>query len=223
MNAGKLLLLGAALLALAGCETALNPTLTPEEKAVLSFSVDGVTIGGKPGQLAIFPQVQHIPIKLGGYDVYEVFNASPNISQIKAWYFNDKLKRIELRYFNGPGVNTLSRAGGWDGIRNYLMQKFGPPSRFGSDVPILATKGEWNVKYAKFNGEWIFSRIHRQINYSAMADANGGIGVVTVMDTTPVPVPKTVGMAPAPAPAAKTTVIEPAPQEVKPSAPNPGF
>jgi hypothetical protein len=220
MNAGKLLLLGAALLALAGCETALNPTLTPEEKAIVSFDVNGVTLGGRPGQLAVFSQVQHIPIKLGGYDVYEVFNATPNISEIKAWYFNDKLKRIELRYFNGPGTHTLSRAGGWDGIRNYLMKKFGPPSRFGADVPILATKGEWNVKYAKFNGEWLFSRVHRQLNYSAMADAGKGIAVITVQDTTPIAVPKTES---APQATTAAPTAQRAPQEVRPGAPNPGF
>jgi hypothetical protein len=164
--------------------------------------------------------VQHIPIKLGGYDVYEVFNATPQISEIKGWYFDNKLVRLELRYFNGAGVNTLSRAGGWEGIRNYLMQKFGPPSRFGSDVPVLATKGQWNLKYAKFNGEWIFSRIKRQINYVVMSDASGGIGVVTVMDTTPIAVPRMVAE---PAPAAKVTTVERTPEEVAPRAPNPGF
>jgi hypothetical protein len=141
-------LLAAAALFLSGCGTALQFDLTPEERAVLDFNVNGVRIGGKPGQLALFPQVQHIPIKLGGYDVWEVYNASANISELKAWYFDDKLVRLELRYFNGRGVNTLSRAGGWEGIRNYLFQKFGPPSRFGSDVPIVATKGQWNAKYA---------------------------------------------------------------------------
>lgn len=221
MNPGKLLLLAAAAAALAGCETALNPSLTPEERAVLDFNVNGLKIGGPPGQLAVFSQVQHIPVKLGGYDVYEVFNATPTISEIKAWYLDNKLRRVELRYFNGSGVNTLTRAGGWEGIRNYLMNKYGPPSRFGSDVPILATKGEWNVKYAKFNGEWIFSRIRRQVNYVVMSDAAGGIGVVTVMDTTPVVVPKMVAE-PTPAP-----VVAPnpgrAPEEVVTRAANPGF
>jgi hypothetical protein len=222
MNAVRLSFLVAAVVALAGCATPLDMSLNPEERAVLDFNVNGVKIGGAPGQLAIFPQVQHIPVKLGGYDVYEVFNATPNISEIKAWYFENKLKRIELRYFNGPGTNTLTRAGGWDGIRNYLMQKYGPPSRFGSDVPILATKGKWQVQYAKFNGEWIFSRVHRQVNYSAMADARGGIGVITVMDTTPIVVPKMVAD---PAPAQAQTAPAPgrAPEEVVTRAPNPGF
>ena len=221
MNAGKLLLLGLSGLLLAGCAS-LDPSLSPEERAVLNFNVNGVTIGGKPGQLALFQQVNHIPIKLGGYDVWEVFNVSANISELKAWYFNDKLVRLELRYFNGPGVHTLASAGGWEGIRNYLFQKYGPPSRFGSDVPIIATKGQWNAKYAKFNGEWIFSRIHRQINYSAMADNGEGIGVVTIMDTTPVVVPKT-------AAAEEVRVVnvppktERAPEEVVTRAPNPGF
>jgi hypothetical protein len=221
MNAGKLFLMAAVVVGLAGCDTMIDPTITPEERAVLDFNVDGLKIGGPSGQLAVFPQVQHIPVKLGGYDVYEVFNATANISEIKAWYLDNKLKRIELRYFNGSGVNTLARAGGWDGIRNYLMNKYGPPSRFGSDVPIVATKGLWNVKYAKFNGEWIFSRIKRQINYVVMSDSNGGIGVVTVMDTTPVTVPKMVAEpTPVPAPA---RVSERSPEEVVTRASNPGF
>jgi hypothetical protein len=222
MKFGKLLFLALAAVVLAGCDTMVNPTLTPEERAMLDFNVNGLKIGGPSGQLAVFPQVQHIPVKLGGYDVYEVFNATANISEIKAWYLDNKLKRIELRYFNGRGVNTLARAGGWDGIRNYLMQKYGPPSRFGSDVPIVATKGEWNVKYAKFNGEWIFSRIKRQLNYTVMSDVNGGIGVVTVMDTTPVIVPKMVAD-PAPAPATVAPAASRAPEEVTTRAANPGF
>ncbi len=221
MHAAKLLCLFAAALALAGCAS-LDPTLSPEEKAVLDFNVNGVKIGSPQGRLAMFSQVQHIPIKLGGYDVWEVFNVSANISEMKAWYFDNRLVRLELRYFNGPGVSTLARAGGWDGIRNYLMTKFGPPSRFGSDVPIIATKGQWNARYAKFNGEWIFSRIHRQINYSAMADRGEGIGVVTVMDTTPIVVPKSQA-APAPAAAAPRIVDRTVPEEVAPRAPNPGF
>jgi hypothetical protein len=199
----------------------LDPSLTPEERAALDFNVNGVAIGTKPGQLALFSQVQHIPVKLGGYDVWEVYNATPNISEMKAWYLNDKLVRLELRYFNGRGVYTLARAGGWDGIRNYLFAKFGPPSRFGSDVPIVATKGEWDAKYAKFNGEWVFSRVKRQINYSAMASGSEGIGVVTIMDTTPVVVPK---MAPTPTPAPQAAVpASRAPEEVVTRAPNPGF
>ena len=221
MNAGRFFLMSVAVAAMAGCSAMLNPTLTKEERAILDFNVNGLKLGSPSGQLAIFPQVQRIPIKLGGYDVYEVFNATPNISEIKAWFLDNKCKRIELRYFNGGGTNTLARAGGWDGIRNYLFEKYGPPSRFGPDVPVLATKGQWNVKYAKFNGEWIFSRVKRQLNYIVMSDASGGIGVVTVMDTTPVVVPRMVAE-PAPAPAAAANPGR-APEEVVVRAPNPGF
>lgn len=222
MNVAKSLCLLAVALVLSGCQNALFD-LTPQEKAVLDFNVNGVKIGGPPGQLALFSQVQHIPVKLGGYDVWEVYNVSPNLSQMKAWYFDNRLVRLELRYFNGPSERTLSRAGGWEGIRNYLFQKYGPPSRFGSDVPILATnKGTWNAKYAKFNGEWVFSRIKRQINYSAMADSNEGIGVVTIMDTTPVALPASETLA---APVRKTAPVvrEATPEEVAPRVANPGF
>ncbi len=223
MHVAKSLCLLAVTLVLAGCQNAIFD-LTPQEKAVLDFDVNGVRIGGQPGQLALFSQVQHIPIKLGGYDVWEVYNVSANISQLKAWYFDNRLVRLELRYFDGPSEHALARAGGWEGIRNYLFQKFGPPSRFGSDVPILATnKGSWNTKYAKFNGEWVFSRIKRQINYSAMADSGAGIGVVTIMDTTPVAIVQPAPVAPSPRviPSVKT---ERAPEEVvAPRVANPGF
>jgi hypothetical protein len=224
MNAGRNFLMAiAAVAALAGCQTLIDPSLTKEERAVLEFDVEGITIGGPSGQLAKFSQVQHIPVKLGGYDVYEIYNATPNISEIKGWYYNNKLTRLEMRYFNGRGVNTLTRAGGWEGIRNYMMEKFGPPSRFGSDVPIMATKGLWNTKYAKFNGEWIFSRIRRQINYSAMADAGQGIAVVTIMDTTPVVTPR-MAAEPASTPTpVRTAAPAPVPQDVAPARPDPGF
>jgi hypothetical protein len=223
MNPFRLVLAVATVAALAGCETLLDPTLTKEERAVLDFKVEGITMGGPPGQLARFSQVEHIPVKIGGYDIYEIYNATPNISQIKAWYYDKKLARLELRYFNGRGTNTLTRAGGWQGIRDYMMEKFGPPSRFGSDVPVVATtKTAWNTKYAKFNGEWLFSRIKRQINYIAMADAAGGIGVVTIQDTTPIVTPRMAGEpAPTPGAAPAKPAANPVPQEV--AAPNPGF
>ncbi len=202
---------------LAGCGTLLDPALTPEEREVLEFSLDGVKIGDRPGVLAKFPQVQRVPVKLDGLDVYEVFNPSPQISAVIASFHQDGLRKLEIRYFNGPGTRTLSRAGGWEGIRDYLIEKFGPPSRFGADAPIVASQPGLKVEYAKFNGEWIFSRVRRQVNFIAMADAAGGVGVVTVMDTTPIPPPPPlIGSGPA----APVTRV---PMAAEPSGPNPGF
>lgn len=177
---------GGLMMGLVGCAT-MNPTLTEPEREVLRFNVEGIAIGDQPGKLAIFSQVQRIPIQLDGMDVYEIYNPIPQISNMVASFYENKLRKLEIRYFDGPGVNTLSRAGGWVGIRDYLMESYGPPSRFGDQVPIVASQKGLQARYAKFNAEWIFSRAQRRLNYLAMADSNGGVGVVVIQDTTPRP------------------------------------
>jgi len=220
----KIRFLAAAILAagfaLTGCETFPDPTLAPEEQAIRAFDFQGVRIGSRPGALAIFPQVQRVPIKRDGMDVYEIFNPSPQVSNAVAFYVNDRLRKLELRYFDGPGARTLSRAGGWAGIRDLLISRYGPPSRFGQDAPNVATQRGLDPKFAKFNGEWIFSRVNRQLNFIVMSDSAGGVGVVTVQDTTPL-------LVVSPAPTVATTVTSapvevPAPQRV-PARPDPGF
>lgn len=186
MKRGWMLAAGAMMLGMMGCAT-MNPTLTDAEREILRFNVEGIHLGDQPGKLAIFSQVQRNPVQLDGMDVYEIYNPIPQISNMVASFYENKLRRLEIRYFDGPGVNTLTRAGGWVGIRDYLMESYGPPSRFGNDVPVVASQKGLQTKYAKFNGEWIFSRAKRQLNYIAMADGKGGVGVVVVQDTTPRP------------------------------------
>ncbi len=186
MKRSWVLAAGVLMIGLVGCAT-LNPTLTDAEREILNFNVEGIAIGDQPGKLAIFSQVQRIPIQLDGMDVYEIYNPIPQISNMVASFYQNKLRKLEIRYFNGPGVNTLERAGGWVGIRDYLMESYGPPSRFGDQVPVVASQKGLQTKYAKFNGEWIFSRVQRRLNYIAMADNNGGVGVVVIEDTTPRP------------------------------------
>jgi hypothetical protein len=192
--------------------------LTPEEKAIRDFDFQGVRIGSKPGSLAIFSQVQRVPVKRDGMDAYEVFNPTSQVSMLIAFYHDDRLRKLELRYYDGPGALTLTRAGGWAGIRDYLIKKYGPPSRFAKDAPVVTNQKGINPQFAKFNGEWIFSRVKRQLNYVAMADNNGGVGVVTIFDTTPL-APETVTRTVVSSPAGVTapTVVE------RPVAPNPGF
>ncbi len=167
----------------------MNPSLTDNEREILSFDLEGLRIGDPAGKLAVFSQVQKVPIQINGLDVYEIYNPIPQISNMVASFYQGKLRKLEIRYFNGPGVNTLTRAGGWIGIRDYLMDSYGPPSRFGDEVPVVASQKGLQTEYAKFNGEWIFSRVQRQLNYIAMADSRGGVGVVVIQDTTPRPAP----------------------------------
>lgn len=205
---------------LTGCETLSNPSLTPEEQAIRDFDFEGVRIGTKPGSLAIFSQVQRVPIKRDGMVTYEVANPTSQVSMLIAFYHEDRLRKVELRYFDGSGSTTLTRAGGWAGIRNYLIEKYGPPSRFSKDAPIVTNQKGINAQFAKFNGEWVFSRVNRQMNYVAMADDKGGVGVVTIFDTTPLQTPIVTRTVITPPPGVVTPVEVVA---QRPVAPNPGF
>lgn len=198
MTTLRVFALVAAASILSGCSTLMNPTLTEPEREILAFNVEGLKIGSPQGALIKFSQVLHLP-RAQGYDIYEIFNPNSQISVALAYYVDNKLVRLELRYYNGPGNNSLSRSGGWMGIRDYLVEKFGPPSRVGPEVPIVSTQQGLRSQFAKCNAEWIFSRVDRKLNYVALSDGSGGVGVVTVSDTTPI-----VRAAP-PAPATRTT------------------
>lgn len=220
--------LGIAVLGLvfAGCESVPITSLTAQERAMRDFDFQGIRIGSRSGALATFPQVQRVPLLREGMVVYEIFNPTPQVSKAIAFYHEDRLRKLELRYFDGPGARTLQRAGGWAGIRDYLIARYGPPSRFGTEAEIVTNQPGLKAEFAKFNGVWIFSRINRQLNYVAMADNRGGVGVVTVQDTTPLVQPS-----PTPGPRGQTTtrtvvVSQTAPEPTPaptPVRPNPGF
>lgn len=205
--------------ALAGCTTIPEIGQTPAEREILAFNFRGLQMGSRSTSLVQFPQVRQLPSPGPDQAEYEVFNPSPQVSIAKVGFFKDSLRRIELRYFDGPGARTLSLAGGWAGIRDYLMSKYGPPSKFGPEVPVDTTQSGIQGKYAKFNGVWIFSRVSRQLNYVALADGRGGVGIVTVTDTTPIP-----KATPTPRPTPLPTPAPPPKPRPSPSpGPNPGF
>lgn len=219
----------AGCLAFSGCETLTDSTgQTEHERAIRSFDFQGIRIGSRSGALAAFPQVQRVPLLREGMTVYEIFNPTPQVSLALAFYHNDRLRKLELRYFDGPGARTLTRAGGWAGIRDYLIDRYGPPSRFGAEAKIATALPGLKAEFAKFNGEWIFSRANRQLNFIAMADDGSGVGIVTIADTTPLiqEIPTPGGTRPAsvtpiiqtPSPATTAPTPRPTPQP-----PNPGF
>lgn len=217
------------MLGMTGCETIPNVSQTEQEKAIRDFDFQGLKLGSRSGSLAVFSQVQRVPLLREGMTVYEIFNPSPQVSKALAFYHQDRLRKLELRYFDGPGARTLTRAGGWVGIRDYLIAQYGPPSRFATDAPIVTAQPGLRAEFAKFNGEWIFSRVYRQLNFIAMADTKGGVGVVTISDTSPLV--KTEEPA-APGSSTRTRVVtttqvvaSPAPTVVQttPVRPNPGF
>jgi hypothetical protein len=174
-----------ALLFLSGCQSVFHPRWTAPEKAILNFRVQGVAMESPPSHLTVFPQLKKDPPKPGKVMVYQVFNPNPHISTLIATYRQNRLKIMELRYFNGQGVKTLEISGGWEGLRQDLFTAFGPPSQFGPEVPVVATQGGLDPAKAQFNGVWIFSRVHRQLNYIAAGDEKAGVGIITVTDTTP--------------------------------------
>lgn len=218
---------------LVGCQSTepVPPgTLTKQEQAIRAMSLDGLKIGDKTSALSRFAQVQKVPFGRSDYDVYDIYNPNSQISIALAYFSGDRLKRLEFRYFDGPTIRTLSRAGGWMGVRDYLIARFGPPSREGRDVRIVTDVPGLKAEHAKFNGEWIFSRQHRQLNFVAFSDAKGGIGVVTLQDTSPPPAPAPATVT-TPAPGVRRTVVtvpataKPAarPTDLPPAPPNPGF
>ena len=245
------ILLSAALcLSFVGCQTpGVGGSGTVRgEQAIYNFNVGGLKIGDKTSSLSRFAQVQKQPFGRTDYDIYEIYNPNDQISIAIAYFQNDRLKKLEIRYFDGPGIATLARAGGWEGLRDYICSRFGPPSRTGANVPLATDYYGLKPANAKFNGEWVFSRKSRKLNYIAMSEPKGGVAIVTVSDVTPVivapvkpvPAPVTTTSTPAvirkvPAPGALTSatgassarpVATPPPTPVliiRPAPTNPGF
>jgi len=199
------------LVALTACETmvVVPPALTPEERAVLAMGIKGLKIGATQDVLGNFSQVKQIQSGIPGMRAFEIYNPSPQISMAVAFFHEGHLRRLESRYFRGNGIVTLSRAGSWEGIRSYLIEKIGPPSRVGILVPLETRQRGLDVRYAKFNGEWLFTRINRKVHYVAMSDDRGGVGVVTLIDTTPIAPPPE--PSPTPRPKRPAAVVAPTP------------
>jgi hypothetical protein len=149
------------------------------------LEVAGVRLGDSKRILAKFPQAKKVPWGPTDREVYEISRPNPQISLLVLTFRSGRVVKMELRYFNGPGERSLRNAGEWNGLRDYMVERFGPPTRSGKDVPLLTDLRQLNPAYAKFNGEWDFPRLKRRAHYITLSDAKGGIGVVTFADTTP--------------------------------------
>lgn len=180
------LFFGCVVLFLSGCETPQPVTKTGPERAALQFDFEGVRLGDRPSALRRFEKVTVVPTALtreAGVAIRDIPDPNPYISLARAYFFRDRLYRLELRYFDGGMVQTLSRAGGWAYLRDYMIKRFGQPSRSGAGVPVVSDQPGMNPQYAKANLQWDFPKVGRQINYFAMADAKGGVALVTFTDT----------------------------------------
>lgn len=215
---------GLAIALLSGCESLMLQSLTEPEREILDFEVQGLRLGSPREILANYAEVSKMPgFTEEGLEKFDILNPSPQISMISAFFFDGKVRRLEIRYFDGPTARSLTRAGGWTGIRDYIIQKFGPPTETGTEVPVTASQPGLNPQFARFNGVWKFPNVRRQLNYIAMADGRGGVGVVTVEDTRPLPQPRR--PVPVLSPAATGTAEDsaPGPAPSPPSRPDPGF
>jgi len=171
--------------ALSGCESIENSRRTPEERAVLDFSVQGFRLGQHKEVLANYENVDKLPGFRNGFEEFHILTPAPQISMIALFFRNDILRRIDIRYFDGPTARTMRRAGGWRGILQHIESRYGAPSETGAKVLVASTQPGLKAQYAKFNGVWSFPKIRRQLNFIAMEDGRGGVAIVTASDTTP--------------------------------------
>ena len=183
MHVRLILILFAATALVAGCATSpKNPAPKPPGDAVFKkLDVAGVKLGDGKGVLHRFGSAKK-GASGGGREVYEIYKPNAYISMLVLTFQDGQVRKMELRYFQGPTEHTYITAGGWEGLRDYLIKKFGPPTRTGAAVPQLNDL-HLNAGYSKFNGEWIFPKADRRIHFIALADSNGGVAAITFLDT----------------------------------------
>jgi hypothetical protein len=182
-----LILLTAAAL-VSGCATTGGKKPVPKptgggEWAFKKLDVAGVKLGDGKGVLHKFGNAKKSSLSNKDREVYEIYKPNAYISMLVLTFQDDRVRKMELRYFQGPTEHTYMTAGGWMGLRDYLIKRFGPPTRTGGAVPELTDVSGLNANYAKFNGEWIFPKAQRRIHFISLADAKGAIAVVTFLDT----------------------------------------
>lgn len=165
-----------------GCTQVTRGGLTGPERAALRFQFEGLFVGAPRSVMDSFSQVEYRPRQESGMSVYEIYNPSPHVSLAVAWIRGDIVKKFELRYFDGEGIRTLKRAGGWKGLRDRLVELFGEPTRNSPRVPVLTNQRGINARYAAINAEWVLPRAGRTIHFVAMEDNSGGVAVITVAD-----------------------------------------
>ena len=180
----------ALIIPLAGCQTkpATPAKVKPSragEAEMKKLVVASVKLGDPKSVVKRFRGAKRSPSSRPGFDVYEIYKPNAQISMLLLTFREDRLWKMELRYFNGPTERTLTATGGWNGLRDILIKRFGPPVKVGPDVPQLHTLSGLNSRYSRFNGVWDFPKISRQMQYIALSDESGGVGIVTFIDSTP--------------------------------------
>lgn len=157
----------------------------PGDAAFKKLDVAGVKLGDGKGVLHRFGNAKRSPLSGGDRDVYEIYKPNAYISMLVLTFQDSRVRKMELRYFQGPTEHTYITAGGWEGLRDYLIKRFGPPTRTGGAVPQLTDMRGLSAGYARFNGEWIFPKAERRLHFISLADAKGGVAAITFLDTSP--------------------------------------
>lgn len=220
ISGSRLLVLFLAAVILSACQNLPQGSPDQFELAIKNFDFKGLRIGGPDTPIIQFTQIQKVPTGNPDLVIYDIFNPAPQVSRALATFYRGRLHRLELRYFDGQGIRTLSKAGGWAGIRDFLIARYGPPSRFGPDVPLATRQPGLDPRYAKFNGVWLFTRASRQLNYVAMWGGGSGVAIITISDMGPLPEPL---RSSPPRSSSPTTQTQPRPTPAPSPPPNPGF
>ena len=170
-----------------GCATGgkkpAKPVPRPSDGAFKKLEVAGVKLGDGKGVLRKFGSAKKSPLSGNGREVYEIYKPNAYISMLVLTFQEGRVKKMELRYFQGPTEHTYMTAGGWEGLRDYLIKRFGPPTRTGAAVPQLTDMAGLNAGYARYNGEWLFPKAEKRIHFISLADTKGGVAAITFLDT----------------------------------------
>jgi hypothetical protein len=155
---------------LVGCSTVGDERLTQEERRAGTFRFGGLAPGYRTDLSLWFSHAERQPSVGDGLVSYLIYNPSPQVSLAVAGFEAGRLRQFDLRYYDGEGIFTLRRAGGWKGLRERLIRLFGEPTRSGARVPIRTNQRGLDARYAVANDEWDFPNVRRRINFVAMAD-----------------------------------------------------
>ena len=168
------------------CETTDPDPQRDGARALRQFDFEGMRIGDSPAALKKFANVKQVPAAITRdprQTVYDIYQPNAYIPLAVAYFTNDKLYKLELRYFDGGSSRSLTNAGGWDYLRDYLVNRFGPPTQTGHKVQVATAQEGLNPAFAKANMQWLNPAINRKLNYIAMYDKGRGIAIVTLADT----------------------------------------
>ncbi len=170
-----------------GCATGgkkpVKPAARPGDTAFKKLEVAGVKLGDGKGVLRKFGTAKKSPLSGGGREVYEIYKPNAYISMLVLTFQEGRVKKMELRYFQGPTEHTYMTAGGWEGLRDYLTKRFGPPTKTSAGVAQLTDMPGLNAGYARYNGEWLFPKAEKRIHFISLADTKGGVAAITFLDT----------------------------------------